>query len=1701
MRSQRKERKMNRYNREKIWKRCLAVIVLAVTLLGGLNYPGLESVLANEKSGYTIDVSYSEESNQVTLTGNTENVAAGITLTTLADPNGQEYAPDVFQTTITENGTYTYVLTYSETIAESGEQAEKTETLTVRVDQIKTLAEESEKTLPRSVLEASLKAMSVEERATASDSIDVYQYAAELNTKDINNNSPVSFGGGAFSVATAPEWSGGTGGITREFASAGYVLTDESGTSPHLITGLYPYLNDNNQYDWYYILADSTGSTGEEYGDIEVGHLLPDGATIRLYYRLSSDRYTLTLSNQFDQLGFGYSLSGMATGTVQSGGEVMAGDSVTVSVQLASSYMAAVITLEGVAGNPTYRLIRPTVTTGNPEANHDAVLTDDVNYWYDVTFEMPENAVNVGVVTTPWSEDTTRTFAVYLPEGEGGGHESNATQAAEFGFTRLFTTHVSRSIGGTKIWADQLTYSGQYSDFETYNYYGLGRYQTDSVGGYWVNNNGTISTGSGNNAGAGSTGSTGIDSNTSTGGGAPYTQSEWYGWPGFGSAPTEGVTVKQSGDPTKTGKWIELANVYTEMDGSSRTQVAAGHFYPGGSVGLRLETGKASKYIYATSNHYKYTPGSLYIDVYEGSETISSENFTRYILPLMDLQGLASGNNTTKSRTISIGEGTATVYCIRSGVTNYDPYNPTSGTSYAANDYGGQWSGGVSFNSYKSDTNLNRTAQADVYAFYIEINGLTRPFKVSYKQVSGTQQNNFISSVDGIESGIRTGGAISGSVLETNQGNIPLQAGYFFIRSTNLNSTNGYQWVLALVPQEGYGGIDVKWTDSPGGNPLSNSSVAYEGVGASGRYRYRVTHNIGNYTSAYLSVSASPLNFTTQYRYNGSSYTHTSSGTILSYESTGNKQRSLTVPADAIPPTAQGFMQGFSVEVYAGNNKILTLSPPGDGSQTYWQSGDRIRVEDVYAALRDGGHLNNSTVDYTLVLNAQMSSASEADYVDAQFTVYNQTTYFDGDGLTNDKYTNSNFSNSSSNIRVERGAQVLFTGFKEQYQTTAGGKKYILDDKRSSMTGIATSSGENIADIYYLSAATVKIEIPTDVDSILAPNDKTAITNWNANNGSTYYTGSSSAGQSTVTLPALGGTTTDNSKVFSGWRIVRTGTNTATGSYGLYSYVISGNSLDLNAMGNSTGDGLSAWNAAFGTSGSGTITLIPYYADNMKPIQVPAGGESQTVKFYRDQSFSVQFVMEGEVTEANALAQYAVYRSQPEDQTQEDPEPFRAVAVGTVNLYEETATINNSNAYYPVLENPVSVAISPANGQTTITLTLSNVTEGGTDRTYRVYLWNRANGDLEAPIGSLSAAQWNNSIPAELSGGNYKYVDRQVFRVPQVYNQTEDSTVTVHENLLFYEEQPFTVTGTLRLEGANSNSNGGNKETIQALLTEPTFAGDLKIALYKRNPTSTGTQLYQPFGMITTSDADSNQDGYLDLVFTNLKNTIDQSSVTIRAEGSSYKTFTVSFAKSGNVSHTNDDGAQYIICAWTNTNSIDNLPNDFGGTTNLPAETNFDTIGIPSVTTTTTGVLGTQAENMIKFPSAVTMSDDGDQHIYSGNEQITLEAIAADAELPDPDSGVDVTIEQLTNSKTFNISRSNNDTIELQAFTGTRTSGGTDISASGGKVGTMKFSTGAQPMQNTLPLYFKSKDTVTGFADGDPFIGHITFRFSKAASN
>ena len=365
-----------------LWHRMLAVLVAAVTILTGIELSGLEAVFAKETSGYQIDVSYSEGKAQAVLKGNTDSVGAGITLGELKDEEGNTFDPSEFETTVTENGTYTYILTYKETASQNGKQMDKEEKVTVTVDQIETktsetssvsaaneaaasqqpaASEETPAALPLNVLEESLEGIQAA-RATTTAAINVGQYADELLISNLNTSGTYTFEGGSFDTVEIPSFEQtitGTGTtVQRSFSRAGIIIAGGDESAPVFITGLYPIeKSDGTGYDWYYTTEDNT-EQGNPYGNIEAGYLLDtDTTSVRFYYALdTSDTYTigfLPSSIDFSLLVNGTPYEGV--GDLADPIQVKPGEKIVATIGLPSEYQTSLMALyESDAGWSEY---------------------------------------------------------------------------------------------------------------------------------------------------------------------------------------------------------------------------------------------------------------------------------------------------------------------------------------------------------------------------------------------------------------------------------------------------------------------------------------------------------------------------------------------------------------------------------------------------------------------------------------------------------------------------------------------------------------------------------------------------------------------------------------------------------------------------------------------------------------------------------------------------------------------------------------------------------------------------------------------------------------------------------------------------------------------------------------------------------------------------------------------------------------------------------------------------------------------------------------------------------------------------------------------------------------------------------------------------------------------------------------------------
>ena len=482
-------------------------------------------------------------------------------------------------------------------------------------------------------------------------------------------------------------------------------------------------------------------------------------------------------------------------------------------------------------------------------------------------------------------------------------------------------------------------------------------------------------------------------------------------------------------------------------------------------------------------------------------------------------------------------------------------------------------------------------------------------------------------------------------------------------------------------------------------------------------------------------------------------------------------------------------------------------------------------------------------------------------------------------------------------------------------------------------------------------------------------------------------------------------------------------------------------------------------------------------------------------------SLEAAFCMKGDIKQSNnKTAYYVVFAQEPDG---DNAAKWGLTEKGSINLEDMTVSDtdrqNNPDSggiFYGRFEGSkaaVTVAVSDDGSLTDITLKFTGIDEvGRSPMTYRIYMWNAGNGD-KALNGIARVYDSGSALEAALPKADYPCNGEKLYVIPRIYS--EGATIENRtKGKMFYEDNDLKISGSFVTSGSSVIS-------VNDLLTNTEFISELKIALYKKDPNS---DRYQIFAMVSP-DGSGNLTGYQADTVTDMK---------IQADPGNPKGFTVTFTKT-NVKHQYDDGASYRIYAWTASNVTDGLPANFGKHGNnsekfVPAAEIEAITTIPSVETLTTAVLGTEVNSIIHYPKQITMLDNvnspTDKHIYSANQKITVTPVAdsagTPAETPDPDPGVDVVIQEISDTQkvdAIEISRntgSNQETIALTCFLGTINTApaGTQIT-SDGKVGTLKF---ASP-GNELPLYFRSS-TEPDVADGAPFTGTIHFTFSKSAA-
>lgn len=443
-------------------KRCMKSLVAGISacliLFTGINIANLQSVSAEELSGYRIDTAYSEDKTEAMLSGNLDNVPQTVELTAITDPNGDTHNPMNFQYTVSENGEYQFVLQYKEITEEA--VIEQQEVIRVTVNEIaETQPEESVATAEQPAQESADSSqeqveyqepetpapptlpLSVLEKQVFADDrpeeyfIQGYQYAAEEKGIKLKDQA-VSFSGGMLTAETAPAYSGGS--VQRVYDSAAYVYKEDSDTI-YSITGLFPVKN-GSQVNWYYTTEDVQTGNGS-YDNISVGYLLDTNKVeVRFYYSITDQQeFSITSKDQS-------STPDLSSWNIQVKEKAKQGEKIVVQFTLPVKYKSAKIWVYS-DGKDHYTF--DTAKLGN------GIEAGSESYSYTFTFEMPNGNTELRFVGNVYDKVETRYFSAFS--------DNDSWQQGERGRSLVYTT----KIGNTNV---------PIPTYNKTNYNGLGTY-------------------------------------------------------------------------------------------------------------------------------------------------------------------------------------------------------------------------------------------------------------------------------------------------------------------------------------------------------------------------------------------------------------------------------------------------------------------------------------------------------------------------------------------------------------------------------------------------------------------------------------------------------------------------------------------------------------------------------------------------------------------------------------------------------------------------------------------------------------------------------------------------------------------------------------------------------------------------------------------------------------------------------------------------------------------------------------------------------------------------------------------------------------------------------------------------------------------------------------------------------------------------
>ncbi len=1585
--NRRRKNRQNTGRARRCWKGMLAVIAAAATFLTGIDVTGLQTVFANGTSGYKIEVSYSEDQSQATLTGNADRLGQGVTLVSVTDAEGKEYSPSEFSYPVTENGDYTFTVDYK--VEEAALIREEKEELTVTVDGIKKIEIEdtpSESTEPSermAVSELLARAQNTEGQITP---LEIPVYTSESNLR--LGSAAISYSGGKFSEELTGELGNYPG---RFFDYAYFVLPGDDTEFPLL--GLYPLYNEQTQKtDWYYILEDkgATGSQNPGTGGVEgqVAIELPEDAQVRVKYKVTTDPKNIAKKYIKPEGGAdtnAESIKRWDTSLVEKG---RAGEKIVVTFTVPAEYTSAIVEIAGAGGTNI-----KTFDTANAKNTGLEENVGGVDGRYSGIFDMIDQAVTV-------------TFKAQI---------AGDTNYKDFGFA----------------WP---------------------RSEDKDSGNYQIE-----------------AGRTYASINTDSNGKAEYKIS--YLTDFNSSSTTVRLYEDQNYRPSGTVKNIPL---YNSEDVVKGRRIAQGKYKTGETqtINIQYEMGSYSD---NSGNRYTYIPTILDFYVYKGvafGENPSNSNV------LLEQISLPQSKNGTITQQLESG---GTVKITLTEQKNRTPNEQVADSDFGTNKWG---------DPYDKYFDGGRNYSHPYWEYEIKVSGTRYPYVVSLLDDSGAQEGFVVKEMKGVELGKAKADGSGDSEYSTyfqNRGNsgrkeYSLRLGSvlweLYMADTH-PTTKRPATMLHLVPKMGYGWPTITLGNTAPGQQSGRDITPHKTPNGKTYYTHYISsaESGGDYRKVVteISIAAEPITLNVKYAANGGSENSPSSGKA-SLTPSSDRHYAVVLQDNLVP---QGkYMNGYTLTIKNNKGRAITIDNPDDPNKK-WYPGDILDVEDLYwqmasaTANGDGFLLQGQgqpANTYTMTFTANISNTPvEGSYGNVEYKIRTQENYNDwsGDPNSADHETmyGTGFTSRTDSVMAYYGSKVLMRNYPDKIEGTP---TRIISEYSTTEIKLDPNGGKQL-DLVYLLGTQVEF-------TGLRSNFSNSLVEKPGNSGTyvyadeTWFTGMDKH-DNVIDLSSIDPGDPAADKVFAGWKITNTGGDAYNNGN-----PINGN-LDLYAMGNTN---KTLWDQIFKTDG--VIKLEAQWADAMQRITLPRGSMSgsQEVKLYQSPySISATFNMASAVS-AGSTVDFAIYMSRPDGR-------WGIAEIGRVDLATETITrlptnITANRFFENLKDARFDVNVQNGAASTDITLNVSNITDlAGNRRTYRIYMWNSKNGN---------ANLWNNGNPGDIIShtyydnlnaftpvADYPYMDLTLRQIPKVF--TEDSTQVTEskKDKLFYEGQSFTVSGTFSLEK-------DQKDTFDQIHTNNTNT-EIKVALYKVDPP--GTTGNYDIWSINSGPVTKHSGKVSAPTITRISDT----------------KFTVSFTitdSSGSISNKWDDGAKYRVFAWTNSNGGVTSNPDFGQERDaFPVKDNITTI--PSTTTTMAGVLGQQVESIIHYPKQITMLDNvrpGNKNIFSGNEKITIQPILDNgnkAEIPNPDVGVDVVIQELNGNPTFDISRGSVN-IPLKGFIGTVGSG-KEI-PSNGKLGTLKFDPDNNSTQDLLQFYFRSATPPT-VADGLAFEGTIHFQFSNGS--